>query len=69
MRMLVSNAAFGILVVVPLLMLMVAHEVLAALAGGQPRFVTVRRRLSVVVAVLGVVLAFVIIARFYYLRV
>jgi len=69
MRMLVSNAAFGILVVVPLLMLMVAHEVLAALAGGQTRFVSARRRLSVVVAVLGVVLAFVIIARFYYLRV
>ena len=44
------------------------HEVLAALAGGQGRFVTARRRLSLVVAILGVVLMVVIIARFYYLR-
>jgi len=68
MRTLVSNGAVGVLVVVPLLAVMVAHEVLAAMAGGQGRFVTARRRLSVVVAILGVVLMVVIIARFYYLR-
>ncbi len=68
MRAFFSNGALGILVVAPVLALMVAHEVLAALAGGQSRFVTDRRRLTVVVVVLVVVLAVVIIARFYYLR-
>ena len=68
MRTLVSNAAVGVLVIVPMLVVMVAHEVLAALAGGQGRFATARRRLSVVVAILGVALMVVIVARFYYLR-
>jgi hypothetical protein len=63
-----SNGVLGILVVAPVLILMVAHEVLAVLAGGQTRFVTARRRLTLVVGVLVVVLAAVIIARFYYLR-
>jgi hypothetical protein len=68
MKALVANAALGIVSVASVLVLIVVHEVLAAVANGADRFVVARRRLSVAIAILGAVLALVIIARFYYLR-
>jgi hypothetical protein len=69
MRSFLSNAVLGYVVVVPLVVLMIAHEALAAMADGQTRFVVARRRLTVTVVVLSILLAVAIIARFYYLRV
>jgi hypothetical protein len=67
-RSFVASAALGIVSVASVLVLIVVHEVLAAIANGPDRFMVARRWLSVAVAVLSVVLAIVIIARFYYLR-
>lgn len=68
MKTLVANAALGIVMVAGVLLLIVLHEVLAAVANGPDRFGVARRRLSVAIAVLVVVLALLIAARFYYLR-
>ncbi len=68
MKSLVASAALGIASVASVLLLIVVHEVLAAIANGPDRFSVARRWLSVAIAVLVTVLAVVIIARFYYLR-
>ena len=68
MRSLVANAAVGIVSVSIVVALIVVHEVLAALAGADGRFVVARRRLAVVTTVFALLLAVVIAARFYYLR-
>ena len=68
MRSLTANAAFGIVAVASVLVLIVAHEVLAAIAGTSDRYVVARRWVSRAFAVLAVVLAVLIVARFYYLR-
>lgn len=68
MKSLVANAAVGIVTVVSVLVLIVMHEVLAAIAGTSDRYVVARRWLSRAFAVLGIVLAVLIAARFYYLR-
>jgi hypothetical protein len=65
---LVANAALGIVSVASVLILIVIHEVLATIADGPGRFTVARRRLSLAIAVLVVVLAVLIVARFYYLR-
>lgn len=68
MKSLVANAALGIASVAAVLILIVIHELLAAMAGGPDRYVVARRWLSVVIGVLVALLAILIIARFYYLR-
>jgi hypothetical protein len=68
MKSLVASAALGIVSVASVLVLIVVHEVLAAMANGPERFAVARRWLSVAIAILVAVLAVVIIARFYYLR-
>ena len=68
MRSVVANAAVGILSVSIVLVLIVVHEVLAAIAGADSRFVVARRRLAAVATVFGLLLAGLIAARFYYLR-
>jgi hypothetical protein len=65
---LVANAALGIVSVASVLVLIVIHELLAAIAGGPDRFVVARRWLTIVIGVLVAALALIIIARFYYLR-
>jgi uncharacterized membrane protein (UPF0136 family) len=65
---LVANAALGIVAVASVMVLIVAHEVLATIAGPAPRFVQTRKWLSRVFTVLGILLAVLIAARFYYLR-
>jgi hypothetical protein len=65
---LVANGAVGIIVVGLSLLAIVSHLVLSAIADGGDRFVTARRRIVTITAVLMLVLAVVIVARFYYLR-
>ncbi len=68
MKSLVANAALAIVTVTAVLAVIVAHEVLAAIADGSQRFSVARRWLAVATAVLVVIVAAVIAARFYYLR-
>ncbi len=68
MKSFVADATLAIATVAGVLALIVAHEVLAALAGGSERFAPARRWLAVAVGVLVVILAVLIAARFYYLR-
>ncbi len=68
MRVLVANAAVGISSVSIVLVLIVVHEVLAAIAGADRRFVVARHRLTAVTTVFTLILAGLIAARFYYLR-
>jgi hypothetical protein len=65
---LVASAALGIVSVASVLILIVAHEVLATMADGADRFVAARRWLTVAITILVAVLAILIVARFYYLR-
>jgi ABC-type antimicrobial peptide transport system permease subunit len=65
---LVANAALAIVTVAGVLALVVVHEVLAVLENDSDRFALARRWLAVAVAVLVVIVAAVIAARFYYLR-
>jgi hypothetical protein len=68
MRSLATDSALAIATVSAVLALIIGHEVLAAVAGGTDRFVVTRRWLSRAFTVLLVLLAVLIIARFYYLR-
>jgi hypothetical protein len=68
MKSLATNTALAIVSVASVLTLLVAHELLAAIAGDSDRFVMARRWLSRVFTALGVLLVVVIAARFYYLR-
>jgi len=69
MKTFVANAAVGIFAVASVVVLIVAHEMLAAIAGTSGRFVVARKWIARAFAVLGLLLAVLIIARFYYLRV
>jgi hypothetical protein len=62
-----TNAPLAIVTVVAVLLLITAHEVLAAIAG-TGRFVVARRWLVRGFTVAGIVLTVLIAARFYYLR-
>jgi type IV secretory pathway VirB2 component (pilin) len=64
----VANAAVGIASVASVLILIIVHEALAAMADGADRFAWARRWLAGAIATLVVVLAIIVIARFYYLR-
>jgi hypothetical protein len=68
MRSLATDSALAIATVTAVLALIIGHEVLAAVAGQTSRFVVTRRWLSRAFTVLLVLLAILIIARFYYLR-
>jgi hypothetical protein len=68
MRSLATDSALAIVTVASVLVLIIGHEVLAAVAGETHRFVVTRRWLSRAFTVLLVLLAVLIIARFYYLR-
>jgi hypothetical protein len=68
MRSLATDSALAIVTVSAVLVLVIGHEVLAAVAGESNRFVVTRRWLSRGFTVLLVLLAVLIIARFYYLR-
>ena len=68
MRSLATNSALAILTVSSVLALIIGHELLAAVAGESNRFVVTRRWVSRAFTVLLVLLAVLIIARFYYLR-
>jgi hypothetical protein len=68
MKSLTTNAVLAIFSVSSVLILIIAHEALAAIAGGSDRFVVTRRWLSWAFTILGVLLAVLIAARFYYLR-
>jgi hypothetical protein len=68
MRSFVANAAVGIVSVSIVLVLIIVHEVLAAIAGAGSRFVVARRRLAGATAGFALLLAVLIAARFYYLR-
>jgi hypothetical protein len=68
MKSLVASAALGIASVASVLILIVVHECLAAMANGPDKFVAIRRWLTVIITVLVGVLAILIVARFYYLR-
>ncbi len=68
MKTLVASAPLGIVVVATALVLIVVHEVLAAIDDGAGRFAGIQRWLTTVIAVVVVVLTALIIARFYYLR-
>jgi hypothetical protein len=68
MRFLAVNAPLAIVLVASVLVLIVSHEVLAAVAGPTDRFPVARRRLVWAFTVLGIMLTIVIAARFYYLR-
>jgi hypothetical protein len=68
MKSLSTNSALAIFSVSSVLILIIAHEVLAAIAGDSDRFVLTRRRLSWAFSILCVLLAVLIAARFYYLR-
>ena len=66
MRSLATNAALAIATVSAVLLLIMAHEVLAAISTD--RFVLAKRWLVVSFTVLGLLLAVLVAARFYYLR-
>ena len=68
MRHLAENSALAIVTVSSVLVLIIAHEMLAAIGGHSDRFVVTRRWLARVFFVLTAILALLIIARFYYLR-
>ncbi|HXW34072.1 MAG TPA: hypothetical protein VEJ87_05790 [Acidimicrobiales bacterium] len=68
MKSLATNAPVAIISVASVLVLIITHEVLAAIAGDSDRFVLTRRWLSRLFSVLFVAVAFLIIIRFYYLR-
>ena len=68
MRSLATDSALAIVTVAGVLVLIISHEFLAAVAGGADRFVVTRKWLSRAFTVLLVLLAVLIIARFYYLR-
>jgi threonine/homoserine/homoserine lactone efflux protein len=68
MRSLATDSALAIVTVTTVLVLIIGHEFLAAVAGETNRFVMTRRWLSWAFTVLLVLLAVLIIARFYYLR-
>jgi hypothetical protein len=68
MKALASNAIVAIVTVASVLSLIVAHEVLSAIAGDSERFAETKRWVSRAFTVLGMILAGVIVARFYYLR-
>ncbi len=69
MKGLATNDPLAIFSVASVLTLILAHELMAAIAGESDRFVIARRWLSRGFTVLGVVLVVLIAARFYYLRV
>jgi zinc transporter ZupT len=66
MKSLATNAPLAIATVAAVLLLIMAHEVLAAISTD--RFVLAKRWLFVGFSVLAVVLTVVIALRFYYLR-
>jgi len=66
MRSLASNAPLAIATVTAILLLIVAHELLAAVAVD--RFGPAKRWLTIGFAALGLLLTVLIAARFYYLR-
>jgi hypothetical protein len=68
MRSLATNSALAIVTVSSVMVLIIGHEFLAAVAGETNRFVVARRWVSRAFSVLLVLLAVLIIARFYYLR-
>jgi hypothetical protein len=68
MRSLATDSALAIFTVTAVLVLIISHEVLAAVAGPAQRFVVTLRWLSRAFTLLLVLLAILIIARFYYLR-
>jgi hypothetical protein len=68
MKSFVANAAVGIVSVSIVVVLIMIHEVLSAIAGADGRFVVARRRLAVAATVFALLLAIVIASRFYYLR-
>ncbi len=68
MRSLATNSALAIVTVSSVMVLIIGHELLAAVAGETDRFVVARRWLTWAFTVLLVLLAVLIIARFYYLR-
>lgn len=68
MKSLSTNAALAIFSVSSVLVLIIAHEVLAVIAGDSDRFVLTRRWLSWAFSILLVLLAVLVAARFYYLR-
>jgi hypothetical protein len=68
MKTFVANAAVGIISVSIVMVLIILHEVLAAIAGAGNRFVIARHRLARATTVFALLLAVLIAARFYYLR-
>ena len=68
MKSFVANAAVGIVSVSIVVVLIMIHEVLSAIAGADGRCVVARRRLAVAATVFALLLAIVIASRFYYLR-
>ena len=66
MRSLASNAPLAIATVTAMILLVVSHELLAAIATD--RFTPAKRWLTFGFATLGLLLTVLIAARFYYLR-
>ncbi len=68
MKSLTTNSVLAIISVAGVIALIVTHELLAAIAGTSDRFVLARRWLFRASMVFGIVVAVLIVARFYYLR-
>jgi hypothetical protein len=67
MKSLASNAPLAIAAVVSVILLVMAHELLSAIAGAD-RFAPARKWLIRASVVTGLVVTVLIFARFYYLR-